>query len=65
MFTVTFNTENEAFVDNFANEAFTILRNVADRVAKGDQSGAISDTNGAVVGRFAYHQDDDDRPTVI
>jgi hypothetical protein len=65
MFTVTYRTDSDTFSDNFANEDAAILRNIAARVAMGDQSGIVTDTDGNVVGKFAYHQDEDDRPTVI
>lgn len=51
-FTVTFNTNNDAFAEDPAPEIARILRELADKVAEGDDLGLIRlrDVNGARVG---------------
>jgi hypothetical protein len=63
MFTLTFNTDNDAFADgNCDREIARICRDVAQRLGNGQSFGKVRDVNGNAVGEFAYHADDDDAP---
>jgi len=66
MFTLTLGTEGGTFADGgFETEVASILHRIAHRVAQGEQSGNIRDSAGNIVGQYAYHLDDSDRPSII
>ncbi len=57
MFTLTINTDNEAFTPEPGAEVARILRVIADRVEAGRTDGAAMDVNGNRVGSFAILPD--------
>jgi len=54
MFYVFFERDNDSFIgdSNKEKESAKILRELADRVEKGDKSGKIFDSNGNSIGIF-------------
>ncbi len=55
MFTMTFETSNDAFGEDTrteATEAARIARDIADRLDDGQMSGRVRDVNGNQIGRF-------------
>lgn len=53
MFTMTVETDNDAFVVGGAGELARILSTVAQRVADGETSGSVRDACGNTVGTWA------------
>lgn len=53
MFKITLNTANAAFEDKAAETA-RILRDIAQRVAEGDQHGNVRDINGNTIGSWSF-----------
>ena len=51
-FTVTIETDNEAFSRNKGREVARILRRIAERLERGEDSGKAMDLNGNSVGKF-------------
>jgi hypothetical protein len=65
MFTLTFNTDNDAFADgDCAREIARICRTIGDRIARGDTTGKVRDVNGNTIGAYAYHDGEYDAPRV-
>lgn len=54
MFELTFDTANDAFADDPAEECVRILRLVASQIDRGARSGSVLDVNGNRVG--SWHQ---------
>lgn len=55
MFTLEFETENEAFTDDPQAEIVRILQNLVRRIEHGEEGGAIMDVNGNKVGSFCVN----------
>ena len=53
MFTLTFETTNDAFVEDSDGESARILHRVADMVRMGRTSGNVYDANGNTVGTWS------------
>jgi hypothetical protein len=47
---IEFDTDNSAFVENFDGEVATILRNLANRMARGGKDDQVRDSNGNTIG---------------
>ena len=58
-FTMTVDMNNAAFIDN-PDELATLIRQVGNRVERGDEDGGIKDTNGNTVGSFVFYIDEAD-----
>lgn len=56
MFTLTIETDNDAFVDREAAEIAYILERTAQRIRGGALSGKVIDSNGNNVGRFEVNE---------
>lgn len=57
MFTLTIETDNAAFSDTLAtDECARILREVADRMERGESRGRVRDHNGNTVGTFSLEE---------
>jgi hypothetical protein len=54
MFTLAFNTDNEAFENAPYDEPARILRLAADAVEDAQESGKIRDINGNTIGRWQF-----------
>jgi hypothetical protein len=53
MFKIKFSTDNAAFQDGNRNsETWRILREIADKLANGDESGYVRDVNGNSIGKW-------------
>ena len=58
-FTITINTDNDAFSDGLLeSELTTCLEHVTDAVAHGQLDGRIRDTNGNTVGHFNHNEEE-------
>jgi len=57
MFTMQFETDNEAFSAYGATETARILRLVAKRIDAGDTDGRIVDLNGNAIGTFELNEE--------
>ena len=57
MFTLTIDTDNDAFADDPQAEIARILRKVARRVACGEDTGRCMDANGNGVGGYEHRQE--------
>ena len=55
-FRIDIGTGNAAFKDD-PGELGRILRDIANRVDRGEKSGKVPDVNGNMVGRFDFLQD--------
>jgi hypothetical protein len=53
MFTVTIETDNDAFTPDPRPELARILRRVADHIEAGLDAGTLADINGNTVGSFS------------
>lgn len=49
---IEFDTGNDAFREDAQSEAARILRDIAQKVESGHESGAIKDVNGNTIGRW-------------
>ena len=59
MFTLKFNTTNDAFRESLSDEVARILKKIAERVsntglAVEEADGLITDTNGNIIGSWEY-----------
>lgn len=55
MFTIEFETDNDAFVDDPAEEVVRILRRISVKVREGGRTeGSVLDSNGNTVGRWTF-----------
>lgn len=57
MFRLNLETGNAAFDDDHLTEIARILRDVADKVEHGTNSGKVFDLNGNSVGEFVFSPD--------
>jgi hypothetical protein len=58
-FTLSFNTDNDAFYDDENGEIARILRDLADRIDRGDiasQHRNASDRNGNIIGTYVLKE---------
>ena len=57
-FELTFNTDNDAFVEDYAGEVGFILRTLASKIERGSHSGPVLDSNGNTIGNYRLsHQE--------